>query len=733
MKKKLLAVGLGLIMAFSMVGCGGDSDKNENPEPTEEAVEAKQLSDISLNFADGYAKVTENSRFELMINEDGSSIRVRDKDTQEVWDSVASADGFNLDDVNAKWQQKMQSPFEIFYTDLDKGYGSVINLSLMELDYSVDMVGIENGVRVSYILEQSGITVALDYSLDEHGLNVEVPLDGIKEEGNYAITALKVFPYFADATDTADGYYFYPDGSGAIMEFNDNSHISEAELVLKLFGDLTVYKNTLDVLDQQESEVMLPVFGANINGNGFLAIIEEGYEAASIKVSPTSQVVKINSISTEFTFRRSFVDNRIAGEGVLTFDEEIIPCNRKISYRFFEKGETTYSDMAVAYREYLTEELGVEPKVEQDSIPTSLDLFMGIKEEGLLYDEFKVVTTFEQAQEIIDRMSKEGVHSLEIQLKGWTKDGYGMEPVMFPVNSKVGGSKGLKELLEYAKNKDVKIILEANFLEAKAEAGGFSQRDDVIYLGNKTLFSNFDETLFLMSPTTAKENLEQFIEDSEDYEISGISFYSMGQYLLYNYNSDDTVTATQCMKIWQDMMQMSRDSYGKTVVQGGNSYALTVADKVTDIPYEDSGYQITTKSVPFYQIALHGLVEMTGQAGNLSSDMDREKLKWVEYGYTPYFELTYSGSEGLMYTDYNTLFSSTYTDWLEIAAEINSEFNENLKDVWTSYIVDHEELQDEVYKVTYDNGIVIYVNYNDKDVTVDNVEVKAEDYTVKRG
>src|SRR5699024_1109691 len=107
--------------------------------------------------------VTENSRFELMINEDGSSIRVRDKDTQEVWDSVASADGFNLDDVNAKWQQKMQSPFEIFYTDLDKGYGSVINLSLMELDYSVDMVGIENGVRVSYILEQSGITVALDY------------------------------------------------------------------------------------------------------------------------------------------------------------------------------------------------------------------------------------------------------------------------------------------------------------------------------------------------------------------------------------------------------------------------------------------------------------------------------------------------------------------------------------------------------------------------------------------
>lgn len=731
MKKKLMAFGLVLLMAASVVGCG---NKGKTTEKTEQKTEEKQLSDFqAAPDAEGYSLAADNEGYELYVSEDGSGIRVKDKVSNEIWDSKSNADGFDTNSVNVKWQKKLFSPFELFYTDLDKGQGAVINLTLLEMDYSTEFYKIDGGVRVVYDMVNPGVALSIDYMIDENGLVVEIPTSEIEEKGKYSVTSIKMLPYLADATDKEEGYYFYPDGSGAIMEFKDSSHYRESELALKMYGDLLKYKNTLDVLDEKSGEVLLPVYGVSLPNKGFLAIIEQGAETSTIKVLPTTEVIAINSISCEFAIRRSFSDARAEEAGFLVFDDEMIEGTRRISYRFYHDGATTYTDMAKTYRNYLINEEGIEVKEATETIPLSLDLFMGIKEDGLLFDEFKCVTTFAQAQKILEELQEAGVKSVDLQLKGWTKKGYFTDPKMFPVNSKVGGKSGLKDLTAYAKDKDIEISLEANFLEARAEVGGFNEREDVIYLGNNTIFSNYDSTLFLMNPSSAKKNLEEFIDDAEAFDIDGVSFYSLGQYLLYNYSTTQYTTQDECVDIWQDMLKQSKEAFGKAVVQGGNSYVLAVADKVTDVPDEDSGYQMTTSGVPFYQIATRGLVECTGKAGNLSSDIDAEKLKWIEYGMTPYFELTYSGSEDLMYTDYSTLFSSTYTDWLDQAVEIYTDFNENLTGIWNAAIEDHEEVKDGVFKVTYDNGKIVYVNYNSQVVTVDGVKIQAKDYAVKEG
>ena len=140
---------------------------------------------------------------------------------------------------------------------------------------------------------------------------------------------------------------------------------------------------------------------------------------------------------------------------------------------------------------------------------------------------------------------------------------------------------------------------------------------------------------------------------------------------------------------------------------------------------------MSTKSVPVFQIAVHGLVNYTGGALNLSSDQDKEKLKWAEFGYVPFFELTYSGSEELMHTDYSELFSSTFSSWVDEATEVYKDFNKNLIDVWNEFIVDHEEVQEDVFKVTYENGKVVYVNYNDVECEVDGNVIDKNSYLVK--
>ena len=135
--------------------------------------------------------------------------------------------------------------------------------------------------------------------------------------------------------------------------------------------------------------------------------------------------------------------------------------------------------------------------------------------------------------------------------------------------------------------------------------------------------------------------------------------------------------------------------------------------------------------MPFYQIVMHGLRDYTAVPGNLSSDLDREKLRWVEMGYMPYFELTWGSTEELMYTDYQSLFTAQYTAWIDEVAEIARAFSEgDLKAVRTALIIKHECLAADLYKVTYDNGCVVYVNYSNEAMEADGLTIPAKDYLV---
>jgi hypothetical protein len=50
-----------------------------------------------------------------------------------------------------------------------------------------------------------------------------------------------------------------------------------------------------------------------------------------------------------------------------------------------------------------------------------------------------------------------------------------------------------------------------------------------------------------------------------------------------------------------------------------------------------------------------------------------------------------------------------------------------------AHIVDHKALATGVVRVTYNNGVKIYVNYNADAKTVDNVTVSGLDFLVERG
>ncbi|MBR6637401.1 MAG: hypothetical protein IKK96_00935, partial [Lachnospiraceae bacterium] len=136
---------------------------------------------------------------------------------------------------------------------------------------------------------------------------------------------------------------------------------------------------------------------------------------------------------------------------------------------------------------------------------------------------------------------------------------------------------------------------------------------------------------------------------------------------------------------------------------------------------------------PFTQMVISGLIPYasgTYETGNLTYDLDVQKLEWIEFGALPYFYLTYENALKLKDTGYNFLFTSTYSYWKDRVVETYKEFNENFGDTYGEQMVSHEVLAQDVKRVEYSNGKIIYLNYSPEEVIIDGVTIPAIGYTV---
>ena len=101
--------------------------------------------------------------------------------------------------------------------------------------------------------------LSLEYTLDDDGnLDVRLPANGIRyDESSFQLTNIRPLPYFGAGSNDYEGYTFFPDGSGALVRFQD---VTTKPLILssKIYGEDYAYQN----VSGQHKEVMrMPVYG----------------------------------------------------------------------------------------------------------------------------------------------------------------------------------------------------------------------------------------------------------------------------------------------------------------------------------------------------------------------------------------------------------------------------------------------------------------------------------------
>jgi len=219
-----------------------------------------------------------------------------------------------------------------------------------------------------------------------------------------------------------------------------------------------------------------------------------------------------------------------------------------------------------------------------------------------------------------------------------------------------------------------------------------------------------------------------------EFGVSGLDFERFGWNLISDRNDRYRAERADVAKAWGGILEMAREEMGGAIVQGGNVYLLPLVDKVLRAPMEETTHLFASRSVPFYQIAVHGVVPYHGWPGNLRSEPQRDYLRNVEYGALPTFELTERDSSLLKEAvRYNILFSSEYEVWKDVVLREYQEQGEMMGYLQDVAIVDHRQLDVDVFETVYEDGSRVIVNYRSRPWSQGDVVVEPLDYVLIRG
>lgn len=675
-------------------------------------------------------EVCRNERFVMYYYENGADVYLKELATGKVWGSAVEDGYIDTSMMSA------EAASNLLTVSLADASGTLLEKSLASAsggDFTVDTSFEENGVALAVSMPSYDVSFRVELSLLADGLSVCVPDASISEKGDYKLVSLRMLPLFGAARPGEDGYVFYPDGSGALMSIADYKAAEPA------FYSYTVYcedQADFDLFDSNELQdiksLMLPVFGIKHTSGGVFAEIVSGAENARLHISVDNLYEACFELvyRTHGTVTYEFVSKASGEKNVV--GEKRMAGDRVVNYHILAADQNTYSDMAVLYRGLLVDRGELVKGEQTGGLPLSVEFFMGISKSGIIGESIQKLTGFSDAERMITDLHKSGVDRADVLLKGWCSGGYDTLPTAAAAESKLGGRSGLESLTRTVTDAGGRLYLLADFINADSTTGKFNARDTALRDPLNAVITDSEDTRYWLNPVKYMQSAFSAFAEKQPAG-SSVCLAGVGSWLLSDNGSADSSDRSEIIAAEQKTLKAALEADGSVAVTGGNSYVWRYADRLYDLPDNDSQYYQTDATVPFYQMLVHGYKDYSSLAANLSYDYNYQKLRFVETGSIPHFILTENSPNLLQGTDYDAIFSSEYSVWKDKAIGVWSEMKERLGDVWSLTMDAHDHLSDTLVRVTYSDGSRVYINYSGEQVVGDGVTVPAMDYVLVRG
>ena len=725
----------------------------------EEGTAYQTLTDTD-NKVPGFDLVAENDKLKLYADTTTGNVAVYDKKDG----SVTYTNPLNADEdekANKNNKNYLKSQMMVYYYNAQVKSGTYDTYTQCIQKNQLAAESIENGIRFLYTVgnvakseSDTGIyfVIPLEYRLDDNSLVVSVPAKGIKEY-NGSVYRIQLLRYMGAAHKSENGYMVVPNGSGSIINFNNGKLTSNAysQYIYDIDPMIANYTTTENL-----DAARLPIFGICRDNRSILVEVENGATTAMITAEISGKYNDYNFAYPTFILRNA--DNlRNFGSSTLdvyVLEEDIYDINTTVRYTFLNEDYTGYAGLANYYREQLIAKGELTPQAESGDIPLYYDVIGGVKETahtlGIQHLDTFAMTTYEDAAKMVDEFAAAGISNQVMNLQGWFNEGYYHDaPHDIRLVKDMGSKSRLEDLNKklnalggtmYADVEFQRVTYADTGFNWGAEGSRYYGAGYVASFGlvNPTTLRNttglgYQEPQYdLMSPKFLPRYVEKFAKKFDKYDISGLSLRDLGSYLTSDKKRTNVISREQAMEVIIAQLDLLESTGKKLMLNKANAYSFAYAENIINVPMGDNAFAIIDANIPLYQMILHGCVDYSTELLNFddSEDMTLTVLRMIETGSAPHYVFTEQPSSRMKNTGMNQYYATTFDTWKDEAVTIYNRVNDVLKHVSGAQVINHE-MNGDVRKITYDNGVVIYINYSDETESMDGKTFPAMSYEME--
>ena len=653
--------------------------------------------------------------------------------------------GAELDAMLEKYPKMEDEPVYLVFEDLQKHIKEQMEALFAKLGYTYeDYLENKELYKETNIKEVPAFNLTVIYKLDENGFTAEIPFDEISYRLKYPITQISVLPYFGAGSDTDTGFILVPEGGGSIINFN-NGKIKQNGYYADCYGwDYATDRKAVIT----ETRTAFPVFGIANGDSGFISIIQSGSEYAGLTAEIAGKLGSYNYAHFDYRmlhYEQFEVSTRTTSAQYIY--ENSLPQGEVIKQSFIFTDSPSYVDMATKYRDYL---FAGAKKTQNKDIPLAVELVGAIEKKQQVFGMPKTkpyaLTTYKEAVSIIQQIDDMGMQNVNYKLSGFINGGI-RSTMLNKMNfiRSLGGKGSFKKLVKAVKGSSAKLYLDGAVQTQYRTGlfkGFFSYRDAARFVSDELcklyeyseLWYGKDpdrDYYYLLKQSLRDKSADVLSKNASKLGLDGISYKDNGKNLSSDFNERHLTTRAQARQSQQDKMQQANDKGLGIMINAGNDYALKYVDFITNMELRGSEYAIIDKTVPFYQIALHGYKNYAGSPVNLGYETDQIILESAETAAGLYYSFMQASPKKLQETNYTEYFSSNFDTWKENFEASYNRYNKELAVVANSLIIDHEYVSEQVTKTTFDNGYVVYVNFGYSNYWTDSGKfVPERDYRV---
>ncbi|MDR1220755.1 MAG: DUF5696 domain-containing protein [Treponema sp.] len=595
--------------------------------------------------------------------------------------------------------------------------------------------------------ERPVFNVTIRYELDGNALVVSVPFDKLAFRPSFPITQLSLLPYFGAGGVQDEGYLLVPDGSGALINFNNGKQGQLAYNNYVYGWDAGMFREAII----HDNKGPFPAFGVQKNGAALLCVIEEGASYASVRADVSGRSSSYNNVYGQYAvIHGASLDISAKSDKAVYMYQTQLPAGERIVQRYILCAEDSYAGMAKEFRKrLLAKEKGLNNEIDGGA-PVAVEIIGAVNKTqhrvGVPFDLPLKLTSYEEAEGMVEDFAAFGWKNVNVKMIGWFN---GSVEHSVPSNvrliSELGGKNTFIRLVSTARDFGFKLYAESDFLHMydNSPFDTFSLYTDAArYVTRKRIESypysfvwfgerkNWGKINYMATPLYMKELIQNFREKTGKLGVTNIAFRTIGAKLGGDYYEKRFVSREASMNMQKETLAELKGKGRGVLVNTGFLYTAPYADFITDVPLVDQAFGITDVSVPFYQIVLHGLVPFAGRAINLAEDYRLNLLKSIEGGAGLYFSFMTEDSAILQETKFRQFYANEYGKWVGDANAIYQRFARDFDGLFNQKIDNHEILAPNITLTVYENGTKVLVNASKTSCNYEGKNIASYDYAV---